>query len=125
MKKTAQFIFVPILILGASYLTSCEKKGSGLPVDCDGNEYDTVVIDTQTWLTENLKTTKYKNGDPICLVTDDTKWSSSQIGSYCWYDNNPDYKEIYGALYNLKATSSNFICPDGWHVPTKEEWSIM
>jgi|WetSurMetagenome_2_1015567.scaffolds.fasta_scaffold112888_2 uncharacterized protein (TIGR02145 family) len=112
------------LLLGWLILTqSCEKqKESGLPKDMDGNEYDTVVIGAQTWFKENLKTTKYKNGDPIYLITDDTKWSSWQTGAYCWYDNNPDYKATYGALYNLKTVSTDFLCPDGWHIPTATEW---
>ena len=89
MKKIAQFIFVSILILWILYLTSCEKKGSGLPVDGDGNEYDTVVIGTQTWLTENLKTTRYNNGISIPLVTDNTQWTKMTSAAFCWYNNQP------------------------------------
>jgi len=49
MKKIPRFIFLFSIVLGTSCLTSCEKnKGSGLPVDGDGNEYKTVVIGTQT-----------------------------------------------------------------------------
>lgn len=122
--RTALNILVIILL--STLVISCEKdKDSGLPRDVDGNLYDTIVIGTQTWFKENLKTTKYKNRDPIYLVTENDKWSTWQIGAYCWYDNNLDYKDTYGALYNLKAASSNFLCPDGWHVPTKEEWSIL
>jgi uncharacterized protein (TIGR02145 family) len=115
-----------IKILALTLLISCEKdKKSGLPRDIDGNVYDTIVIGTQTWFKENLKTTNYKNGDPIYLVTDNYKWSTWQIGAYCWYDNDPNYKETYGALYNHKAASSDLLCPDGWHVATKEEWSLL
>mgnify|MGYP001286677689 FL=1 len=45
--------------------------------------------------------------------------------AFCWYDNNPDYKEDYGALYNWYAVNSNTLCPVGWHVPTQEEWNTL
>jgi len=112
-----------VLIIGMLFFNSCEKeKKSGLPTDGDGNEYDTVAIGSQVWLKENLKTTKYRNGDPIYLVTDNTKWITWPTGAYCWYDNKPENKDVYGALYNWKAASTNSLCPDGWHVPTANEW---
>jgi hypothetical protein len=66
MKKMP--IIISLLLLVLLFLTKCEKrKDTGLPTDGDGNTYDTVVIGTQVWLTENLKTTKYRNGNPIFL----------------------------------------------------------
>jgi hypothetical protein len=125
MKKISQFIFVPILILGASYLTSCEKKGSGLPVDGDGNEYHTVVIGTQTWLKENLKTTHYCGGAPISLVTDNLKWEPCKIAAYCWYNNDEGMKNKYGALYNWYVVKTGVLCPVGYHVPTIDDWTTL
>ncbi len=126
MKEIINYTFISILFLGPLFLYSCEKdKKSGFPTDGDGNEYDTVVIGTQVWLRENLKTTKYRNGDQIYLVTDNAKWPTWPTGAYCWYDNDPDYKETYGALYNFKAASSDFLCPEGWHVPTSADWTDL
>ena len=124
MKKNLTNFFT-LLIIGTT-LICCEKdKNKGIPVDGDGNVYDTVVIGTQVWLKENLKTTKYNDGYPIPLIKDNALWSTYPVGAYCWYENSPIYKEIYGALYNWHATRSELFCPDGWHVPTKEEWAIM
>ena len=118
--------FFPLLLIWLVIAQGCEKeKESKYPIDIDGNQYDTVVIGTQTWLKENLKTTKYRNGDHINLITDNTKWSTFPIGAFCWYDNNADNKEIYGALYNWKAASSDLLCPYGWHVPTSAEWKEL
>jgi uncharacterized protein (TIGR02145 family) len=121
-------IIIPFVILFLmSILFSCEKDNGhkGSPVDGDGNEYDTVVIGTQTWLKENLKTTKYRFGNPVRLITDNTEWTTWQQGAYCWDDNNPEYKDIYGALYNWHAAHTQALCPDGWHVPTIAEWNIL
>jgi uncharacterized protein (TIGR02145 family) len=115
-----------VMIFFSTLVLTCEKdKDSGLPRDIDGNVYDTIVIGTQTWFKENLKTTKFKDGTSITLVTGNVNWLSYSAGAYCWYDNNPDYRNDYGALYNRKAVSYESLCPDGWHIPTNEEWSIL
>jgi uncharacterized protein (TIGR02145 family) len=94
-------------------------------VDGDGNTYDTIVIGTQTWLQQNLKTSKYRNGDQIYLISDNEKWISWQIGAYCWYNNDPEtYKNTYGALYNWNVAKAN-ICPTGYHVPTTVDWKTL
>lgn len=93
--------------------------------DGDGNYYPTVKIGDQLWMGENLKTTKYNNGDPIPLVTDDYGWSTTLEPAYCWYDNNLAYKEEYGALYNQFAMVQDYLCPTGWHIPTQEEFDSL
>jgi|WetSurMetagenome_2_1015567.scaffolds.fasta_scaffold07430_4 uncharacterized protein (TIGR02145 family) len=115
-------------LIGLLLLISCEKEkvSSGLPMDADGNTYDTIVIGTQTWLAENLKATTYINGDPIPLVTENTQWSDFNRGAYCWYGNSVENKDIYGALYNgYVARLSNFLCPVGYSIPTNNDWSIL
>jgi uncharacterized protein (TIGR02145 family) len=95
--------------------------------DGDNNKYSTVKIGAQTWMAENLKTTKYNNGDPIPLVTDDAAWIALRYeAAYCWYDNDEStYKDIFGALYNHWAVSSGNLCPAGWHVPTYDEFALL
>jgi uncharacterized protein (TIGR02145 family) len=95
--------------------------------DIDGNVYHAVVIGTQIWMVENLKTTKYRNGDIIPNLTDSLAWVKSVSGAYCWYNNNPGtYKADYGALYNwYAATDGRNIAPIGWHVPSDEEFAIL
>jgi len=56
----------------------------GIVNDIDGNEYKTITIGTQIWMAENLKTTKYRNGDPISNVTGDAAWAALTTGAYCW-----------------------------------------
>ncbi len=98
--------------------------------DIDGNVYHTVTIGTQVWMVENLKTTKYRNGDVIKNITDNTAWYGSWYGSnagaWCYYDNNSYNGTIYGKLYNWYAVDdSRKIAPSGWHVPTDAEWTTL
>lgn len=95
--------------------------------DIDGNIYKTVKIGSQTWMSENLKTTKYNNGTAL-IYTNNT---SDQQGGYCYYYDYPEYtdtegyRQTYGALYNWYAVETEKLCPVGWHVPTKSEWEEL
>jgi uncharacterized protein (TIGR02145 family) len=94
--------------------------------DIDGNIYNTVTIGTQVWMVENLKTTKYRNGDPIPNVTDDIQWSNLTTDAYCNYDNDISNVTTYGRLYNWYAVNdSRNIAPTGWHVATDVEWTTL
>ena len=106
-----------------SFLTS----SAGTTVtDIDGNIYNTVTIGTQVWMKENLKTTKYKDGTSIPLVTDGTAWSNLSTPGYCWYNNDAaTYKTDYGALYNWHTVNTGNLCPTGWHAPTDTEWTTL
>ena len=101
-------------------------KTYGSITDQQGNVYKTVVIGTQEWMAENLRTSIYLNGDPITNVTDATQWSNSTTGAWCNYDNNSSFDCPYGKLYNWYAVAdSRKVCPTGWHVPTHSEWLTL
>ena len=76
-------------------------------------------------MAENLKTTRFNDGKAIPLVTDEMKWKALQTPGYCFYNNDPANKEIYGALYNFYTVNTKKICPKGWHVPSDAEWKTM
>lgn len=98
--------------------TSKEFVISGIICDSDGNIYKTIRIGNQIWMAENLKSTKYDDGEAIPYLSD----NSINYGAYCWYNNNTANKDQYGALYNWYAINSGKLCPKGWHVPTSNEW---
>jgi uncharacterized protein (TIGR02145 family) len=89
--------------------------------DIDGNVYNTVTIGTQTWMVENLKTTKYNDGSTIPLITESYQWTVLSTPGYCWPNNDINNKAIYGAMYNFYAGSTGKLAPIGWHVPCKSE----
>jgi uncharacterized protein (TIGR02145 family) len=101
-------------------------KTYGTMTDQQGNVYKTIVIGTQEWMAENLKTTIYRNGDAIANVTDNSQWYNSTTGKWCYYNNNSQYDCPYGKLYNWYAVADpRNVCPTGWHVPTDAEWTTL
>ena len=100
----------------------------GLVEDIDRNIYYTVKIGDQTWMAENLKTTKYRNGDLIGTTTPATLniWGESSP-KYQWaYNGNESNADTYGRLYTWYAvTDSRNVCPTGWHVPSDGEWTTL
>jgi len=94
--------------------------------DIDGNTYKTIQIGNQTWMAENLRTTKLNDGAPIKLMNGQPLWFPYAGQGYFWYNYDPaNFKDTYGALYNWDAVRTEKLCPTGWHVPTDEEWTIL
>jgi len=141
VKSLIYLLFIPsILIL---QFTGCKKtdsnsNNSNNPIvfnpqktydvltDQSGNIYRTITIGTQTWMAENLKTTKYRNGDPIPDITNNSSWGNLTTGAYCDFNNNSSNSKIYGKLYNYYSIlDSRNIAPSGWHVATTAEWNVL
>lgn len=94
--------------------------------DVDGNLYNTVLIGTQCWMKENLKTTHYKNGTPIQTGFSDSAWSVATVGGYADYNNDTLISMVYGRLYNWYAVADPAgLCPANWHEPEDWEWNVL
>ncbi len=114
------FIFSVIII------ASCTNSNtpvllSGTVTDVEGNVYPTVTIGTQTWMAENLKTTKYRDSTLIPDITNNSEWYTLVTGAYC----NGDNPRTYGKLYNWYAVSTGKLAPAGWHVATDADWTTL
>ena len=117
-------------------------QSSCAPIDWGGYTYDVAQIGAQCWFAENLRTTVYLNGDAIPSGLAETEWSSTEetlLGAAAVYGeetgpcNNysPEIEacdeavalEAFGRLYNGYAVQDpRGLCPNGWHIPTVEEW---
>lgn len=94
--------------------------------DVDGNSYKTIKIGNQTWMAENLRTTRYNNGIAIPNITNTTQWMNATSNAWCYYNNESTNNNIYGKLYNgYVINNNNNVCPAGWHVPSDAEWKIL
>jgi uncharacterized protein (TIGR02145 family) len=97
-----------------------------IPVyDLDGNKYDVIQIGSQFWLKQNLRTTQYRDTTPIANGLNAEHWKTTFSGAYIVYENNDKHEKTYGKLYNGYAISTGKLCPEGWHVPTDDEWKTL
>lgn len=102
-----------------NYGTHC-----GTLVDYDGHLYQTVVIGTQCWMRDNLRTTHYADGTVVEYKNPSTSEAETQIFGllYNWYaamhSNNP-------VSSSAIPSGVQGICPDGWHLPSDGEWNKM
>jgi uncharacterized protein (TIGR02145 family) len=106
---------------------STKDINTNIVTDIDGNVYKTVQIGTQIWMAENLRVSRYRNGDLISNVENhEERRSIIATGACCNYNYNPDYDFEYGKLYNWYAVvDKRGLAPKGWHVPSAEEWLIL
>ncbi len=130
MRKKIQSVTISLLLFwGGSLLwgASMLNAQTGQMVrDADGNVYQTLTIDRQVWMGENLKTTRYNDGTPIRLVKEEIDWKGLSSPAYCWYNNDEGtFKRQYGVLYNWYAVNTKKLCPVGWHVPSDVEWELL
>jgi len=94
--------------------------------DIDGNVYPVITIGNQTWMQENLKVTRYSDGEAIPTGLSDASWGTTTSGALAIYNNDAANNTAYGKLYNWYAgIDSRKIAPQGWHVPSKEEWETL
>lgn len=92
--------------------------------DNEGNEYQTVEIGSQVWMAENLRTSTYRNGDDIPIGLSNSDWYSANGGAAAFQDS--EMLESYGMVYNWYAVDdTRGLCPEGWHVPSDDEWVIL
>ena len=104
-------------------------------IDVEGTVYKSVYIGNQLWQAENLRTTKFTDGTPVLMVDNQTNWfknfsTNTTTPMASVYNNDLTLKQSHGVLYNwyvIDALSNGNlkICPQGWHVPTDNDWKIL
>ncbi len=139
MRKKIKYITHPLafITMGLILMVGCSDDDPEPAIttvtDIDGNVYQTVTIGFYEWTAENLRVSRYNNGDPIPSGLSDTEWESTTDGAFAIYDHNAhnteginspeEMVEAYGKLYNWYAVNDpRGLCPEGWHVPSDYAW---
>ena len=124
-----------IIVTGITliFTSHCKEDYNNTIVSIE-NDNDTnyntasITIGTQVWMTKNLKTRRYRNGDKIVTTSPLTLDITGEIlPKYQWaYEGDEINVDTYGRLYTWYAiTDIRGVCPRGWHVPAYEEWNIL
>lgn len=103
-------------------------SATSIVTDIDGNVYKTVTLGNQVWMKENLRVTRYNNGDLIGTTATPTLNINNE--------NMPKYEWVYwpytndvvtnGRLYTwYTVTDNRNVCPAGWHLPSDSEWETL
>lgn len=124
MKKL--FISVSFLLLLplASYCQQWDNEGD--PVrDIEGNVYRIIMTEMGVWITSNLTTFKLNDGTPLKYIRNKEEWATTKEPAYGFFNTDLKYIQTYGAIYNWYAVETKKLCPEGWHVPSVEEWDLI
>ena len=128
MKRQHQKFKLFILMLLAFGLTGLNAQDKHSVSDIEGNAYQTVNIGTQVWMKENLKVTKYRNGDIIGTTIPSTLDISGESAPKYQWPSNGDKSNVavYGRLYTWYAImDGRKVCPEGWRLPSDTEWTLL
>jgi uncharacterized protein (TIGR02145 family) len=98
---------------------------------CPSSTYEWINYGTQDWTIENAEMVTYRDGTPIPQVTDNTEWTNLTTGAWCYYDNDPTKGKLFnwyavaGIHDNDPNSPNKELAPEGWHVPSDEEWTTL
>lgn len=107
--------------------TTC---GEAFVDERDGQQYETILIGEQCWMAENLNYGTFTES----VFTNESHTDMHNNGTVEKYafDNEEGNLNTYGGLYewnelmDYKSTEGGRgICPEGWHVPSYEEFEIL
>ncbi len=86
-------------------------------------------IGNQIWMAENLKITKFRNGDPIPEANTKQEWAYAEKNAqpaWCYVEGDPTTSNKFGVLYNWYAVNDpRGLAPEGWHIPSNNEWNVI
>ena len=110
---------------GVNWISLTGDREVGEVTDIDGNTYKTIRIGDRHWMVENLKTTRLNDGTIISYISSPFIWETTTGQGLCAYDNLETSIDDFGYLYNWYAVERNELCPDGWSVPSMEQWGDL
>jgi uncharacterized protein (TIGR02145 family) len=123
MKITLTLVFL------LSSIVSFTQQTGTITDARDGKVYKTVVIGTQTWMSENLNVSTFRNGDRIPEAKTNEEWlmaAENEQPAWCYFNNDPLNQTKFGKLYNWYAVNdSRGLAPNGWVIPSYLDWENL
>ena len=117
LKKSSVFFDLKVLVLFSFIIQAC---GSNQPETKVGN---------QIWMSENLKTEEFQNGDKIPEAKNFEEWGQFQERNqpaWCYFNFDPNNNDKFGKLYNWAAVHDpRQLAPKGWRIPSHTDWDIL
>lgn len=124
MKVLGIFVFMQLSILHFS----CKDSTDSVVVPTSDNDESITLCDKKV-MKMNLNTDKYRDGSSIRHASTDEEWMDAnrkKEGAWCYYSGNTQNGSQFGKLYNWYAvTSPKGLAPNGWRIPTDEEFDII
>lgn len=121
--------FIGIGIVGNVFLFTDEKKDALITSRIVSNSPTVIRIGNQEWMTSNLNVDRFRNGDLIPEVRDDSAWAKAgenKQPAWCYIMNDSSIAYKYGKLYNWYAVMDpRGLAPIGFRVPTNEDWKNL
>ena len=115
----------------SDYLPNEPRTTDGIANDQNGNTFEWIKYGEQAWAIENAAVETYRDGTPIPEVPDYTEWSNLTTGAWCYVDNDPEKGKLYnwyavmGIHDNDENTPNKEFAPDGWGVPSRDDWGEL
>ena len=112
-------------LIAALQLTSA----SGTVTDQDGNSYTYLTYGDQVWTVKNAEMETYRDGTEIPQVNYED-WTDLTTGAWCYYENNSSKGKLYNwyavmGIHNPESDERLQFAPEGWHVPSDDEWTEL
>ena len=107
---------------------------SGTVTDQDGNTYDYLTYGDQVWTVDNAEMVTYRDGTQIPEETDATQWENLTTGAWSYINNDPTKEKVYNwyavmGVYDATSLTDPSLrkefAPEGWHVPSDDEWTTL
>jgi uncharacterized protein (TIGR02145 family) len=124
MKKLLLILLIaPVLGFGQGE----QRYADGTATDQDGNTFEWINYGDLDWAIENAKVETYRDGTIIPQKQDQNDWNSTGAGAWCYHNETNDIKfynwwAIKGVDDNDDATPNKEFAPEGWRVPSHEDW---
>jgi uncharacterized protein (TIGR02145 family) len=125
--KKAKSVLVFVLMFFASVALAQNAPGKKASHKNEGLK--SAKIGSQTWTTQNLNVSVFRNKDVIQQAKNIDEWKkalSEAKPAWCYYEFEESNGLIYGKFYNWYAVHDpRGLAPKGWHIPKIAEWDTL